>query len=61
MLRGSFCAGRTCELQTLDGIMWKEHYVEIPKQYLKPLGSKLKLWHKWIPHGLNHAAKLVRK
>ncbi|KAI4871969.1 hypothetical protein NFI96_010418 [Prochilodus magdalenae] len=57
-------AGGTGALHKIDGIMRKEHYVEILKQHLKTSARKLKLGRKWIFQMNNdpkHTAKLVTK
>lgn len=63
MLWGCFAAGGTGPLHSIDGIMKKEHYVEILKQHLKTSARKLKLGHKWVfqtDHDPKHTAKLVK-
>ncbi|KAI4895016.1 hypothetical protein NFI96_005879 [Prochilodus magdalenae] len=64
MLWGCFAAGGTGALHKIDGIMRKEHYVEILKQHLKTSARKLKLGRKWIfqmDNDPKHTAKLVTK
>ncbi|KAI4873356.1 hypothetical protein NFI96_015959, partial [Prochilodus magdalenae] len=64
MLWGCFAAGGTGALHKIDGIMRKEHYVEILKQHLKASARKLKLGRKWIfqmDNDPKHTAKLVTK
>ncbi|KAI4882745.1 hypothetical protein NFI96_026283 [Prochilodus magdalenae] len=54
----------TGALHKIDGIMRKEHYVEILKQHLKTSARKLKLGRKWIfqmDNDPKHTAKLVTK
>ena len=41
-------AGGTGELHELDGIMKKEHYVEISRRHLKTSVTKLKLGGNWV-------------
>ena len=52
MLLGCFPAGGTDALYKTDGIMEKEHYVEMQKKRLKTSTRKSKL---------GHGTKLVRK
>ncbi|KAI4889188.1 hypothetical protein NFI96_032654 [Prochilodus magdalenae] len=57
-------SGGTGALHKIDGIMRKEHYVEILKQHLKTSAKKLKLGRKWIfqmDNDPKHTAKLVTK
>ena len=64
MLWGCFAAGGTGALHKIDGIMRKEHYVEILKQHLKTSRRKLKLGRKWVfqmDNDTKHTAKLVTK
>ena len=64
MLWGCFAAGGTGALHKIDGIMRKEHYVEILKQHLKISARKLKLRCKWVfqmDNDPKHTAKLVTK
>lgn len=64
MLWGCFAAGGTGALHKIDGIMRKEHYVDILKQHLKTSARKLKLGRKWVfqmDNDPKHTAKLVRK
>ena len=48
MLWGCFAAGGTGALHKIYGIMGKENYVDILKQYLKTSVRKLKLGRKWV-------------
>ena len=51
-------------LHKIDGIMWKEKYVDILKQHLKTLVRKLKLGRQWVfqmDNDLKHTSKVVAK
>ena len=49
MLWMCFAAGGTGALHKIDGIMRREHFVDILKQHLKISVRKLKLDCKWVP------------
>ena len=62
MLWGCFAAGRTGALHKIDGIMRKDNYVDILKQYLKTSVRKLKLGRKWVfQMDPKHTSKVVAK
>ncbi|KAJ0003786.1 hypothetical protein NQD34_008884 [Periophthalmus magnuspinnatus] len=64
MLWGCFATGGTGAHYKIDGIVRKEHYVEILKQHLKTSARKFKLERKWVfqmDNDPRHAAKLMTK
>ena len=64
MLWGCFAAEGTGALHKIDGIMRKEHFVDILKQHLKTAARKLKLGRKWVfqmDTDPKHTSKLVTK
>ena len=64
MLWGCFAAAGTGALYKIDGIMKKEHYLEILRQHLKSSARKQKLGRKWIfqmDNDPKHTAKIVKK
>ena len=48
MLWGCFAAGGTGALHKIDGIMRREHFVDILKQHLNTSVRKLKLGRQWV-------------
>ena len=64
MLWGCFAAAGTGALHKIDGIMRKEHYMEILRQHLKTSARKLKLGRKWVfqmDNDPKYIAKMVKK
>jgi transposase len=64
MLWGCFAAGGTGALHKIDGIMRKEHYVDMLKQHFNTSVRKLKLHRKWVFQMENdpkHNSKVVAK
>lgn len=64
MLWGCFAAAGTGKLHKIDGIMRKEHYVEILKQNLKSSARMLKLGRNWTFQQDNdpkHTAHVVKQ